>query len=216
MRRYAITVEAAGSLVVVTTPSGYANALAQAIDEAAHPAIAGTIAGDNTIFVAARDGISAQSLHDELAGLSPAGSGLHEPDRRRRLLGRARHELHPRVAEGGLVRLRRGRRRARRRRAGVRPRGVDRARAARPTPTTSSSSTARTRSPTSSARARSSRTRCTRASTRSSRRSRGRSSPRRSRRSRSTSAPRRSSTAAPGRATTSSASSSPSRRTTRA
>ena len=66
MRRYAITVEAAGSLVVVTTPSGYANALA--VDEAAHPAIAGTIAGDNTIFVAARDGISAQSLKDELAG----------------------------------------------------------------------------------------------------------------------------------------------------
>ena len=68
MRRYAITVEAAGTLVVVTTPSGYANALAQAIDEATHPAIAGTIAGDNTIFVAARDGISAQSLRDELAG----------------------------------------------------------------------------------------------------------------------------------------------------
>ncbi len=32
MRRYAITVEAAGSLVVVMTPSGYANALAQAMD----------------------------------------------------------------------------------------------------------------------------------------------------------------------------------------
>jgi transcriptional regulator of arginine metabolism len=68
MRRYAITVEAAGVLVVVTTPSGYANALAQAIDEAGHPAIAGTIAGDNTIFVAARDDVSAQALEDELAG----------------------------------------------------------------------------------------------------------------------------------------------------
>jgi transcriptional regulator of arginine metabolism len=68
MRRYAVTVEAAAGLVVVTTPSGYANALAQAIDEATHPAIAGTIAGDNTIFVAARDGVSAQSLRDELGG----------------------------------------------------------------------------------------------------------------------------------------------------
>jgi transcriptional regulator of arginine metabolism len=68
LRRYAMTVEAAGTLVVVTTPSGYANALAQAIDEATHPAIAGTIAGDNTIFVAARDGISAQALKEELAG----------------------------------------------------------------------------------------------------------------------------------------------------
>ena len=68
MRRYAITVEAAGPLVVLMTPSGYANALAQAMDEAGHPAIAGTIAGDNTIFVAARDGVSAGSLRDELAG----------------------------------------------------------------------------------------------------------------------------------------------------
>jgi transcriptional regulator of arginine metabolism len=68
MRRFAVGVEAAGSLVVLTTPSGYASALAQAVDEAAHPAIAGTIAGDNTIFVAARNGISAESLRDELAG----------------------------------------------------------------------------------------------------------------------------------------------------
>jgi transcriptional regulator of arginine metabolism len=68
MRRYAITVEVAGQLVVVTTPSGYANALAQAMDEAAHPAVAGTLAGDNTIFVAARDGVSAQALENELAG----------------------------------------------------------------------------------------------------------------------------------------------------
>lgn len=68
MRRYAITVEAAGQLVVVTTPSGYANALAQAIDEAAHHGIAGTIAGDNTIFVAARDGSTSKALELELAG----------------------------------------------------------------------------------------------------------------------------------------------------
>jgi transcriptional regulator of arginine metabolism len=68
MRRYALAVESAGPIVVLTTPSGYANALAQAIDEAVHPAIAGTIAGDNTIFVAARDGTPAGALRDELAG----------------------------------------------------------------------------------------------------------------------------------------------------
>ena len=68
MRRYAVGAEAAGTLVVLTTPSGYANALAQAIDEAGHPGVAGTIAGDNTIFVAARDGISAVVLRDELSG----------------------------------------------------------------------------------------------------------------------------------------------------
>jgi transcriptional regulator of arginine metabolism len=68
MRRYAIGIEAAGTLVVLTTPSGYANALAQAIDEAGHPGIAGTIAGDNTILVVARDGTPAAVLREELAG----------------------------------------------------------------------------------------------------------------------------------------------------
>ena len=68
MRRYAMAVEPAGSLVVVTTPSGYANALAQAVDEAAHPAIVGTVAGDNTIFVATRDNLAALTLRDELTG----------------------------------------------------------------------------------------------------------------------------------------------------
>ena len=67
MRRYATRVEHAGPLVVVTTPSGYASALAQAIDEGAHPGIAGTIAGDNTIFLAPRDGTSADALARELA-----------------------------------------------------------------------------------------------------------------------------------------------------
>jgi transcriptional regulator of arginine metabolism len=66
MRRYAIGAEAAGNLVVVGTPSGYANALAQAIDEAGHSGIAGTVAGDNTILVVARDGTPAAVLRDDL------------------------------------------------------------------------------------------------------------------------------------------------------
>jgi transcriptional regulator of arginine metabolism len=68
MRRYAVTAEAAGNLIVVTTPSGYANALAQAIDESRHPGIAGTVAGDNAILVVARDGTPAAVLRDELMG----------------------------------------------------------------------------------------------------------------------------------------------------
>jgi transcriptional regulator of arginine metabolism len=68
MRRYATAIEAAASLVVVTTPSGYASALAQALDEGRHPRIAGTLAGDNTIFLAPRDGVSPSELRDELAG----------------------------------------------------------------------------------------------------------------------------------------------------
>ncbi|MGH3130403.1 MAG: arginine repressor [Gaiellaceae bacterium] len=66
VRRFALSFETAGNLVVVTTPPGFASALAQAIDESAHPHVAGTIAGDNMIFVAARDGTSAARLRDEL------------------------------------------------------------------------------------------------------------------------------------------------------
>ena len=66
MRRYAIGLEIAGQLVIVKTPPGYASALAQAIDEGQHPGIAGTIAGDNTIFLAARDATGARSLGSEL------------------------------------------------------------------------------------------------------------------------------------------------------
>ena len=83
MRRYATGVEAASSgLVVVTTPSGYASALAQAIDEGGHPAIAGTLAGDNTIFIAAKDGTTARDLQAELAAHlvdGPADDALVRP-----------------------------------------------------------------------------------------------------------------------------------------
>ena len=68
MRRYAIGLETTASLVVLTTPSGYASALAQAIDEGRHPKIAGTLAGDNTIFVAPREGVRPAELREELAG----------------------------------------------------------------------------------------------------------------------------------------------------
>ena len=76
MRRYAVSVEATGNILVVTTPSGYANALAQAIDENAHPGIAGTIAGDNAIFIAAREGTTAAALRDELRRTSSGRSGV--------------------------------------------------------------------------------------------------------------------------------------------
>ena len=66
MRRWALSVEASGNLVLVLTPSGYANALAQVMDEAVHPHILGTVAGDNTILVVAREGVSGAALRDEL------------------------------------------------------------------------------------------------------------------------------------------------------
>jgi len=66
LRRWATSIEATGNLVVVMTPSGHANALAQAFDDALLPEIAGCIAGDNTIFLAAREGMSGADLVDQL------------------------------------------------------------------------------------------------------------------------------------------------------
>ncbi len=66
LRRWTTRITSTGNLVVVTTPPGYANALARAIDEAALPDVAGTIAGDDTIFVAAREGIPGSDLAREL------------------------------------------------------------------------------------------------------------------------------------------------------
>ncbi len=51
-----------GELLVIHTPRGFAAALADAIDEAGLPEVAGTVAGDNTIFVAVREGSSAAEL----------------------------------------------------------------------------------------------------------------------------------------------------------
>ena len=66
LRRWALGFEASGNLVVVTTPSGYASTLSQAMDEAGHPGIAGTIAGDNTILVVAREGLAGAELRETL------------------------------------------------------------------------------------------------------------------------------------------------------
>jgi transcriptional regulator of arginine metabolism len=43
-------------LLVLHTPPGEANRVAVAIDRLAWPEVVGTIAGDDTIFVAVRDG----------------------------------------------------------------------------------------------------------------------------------------------------------------
>jgi transcriptional regulator of arginine metabolism len=66
LRRSATNLVAAANLVVIHTPPGNASVLASAIDRAALPDVAGTIAGDDTIFVAPRDGLSAAELAEQL------------------------------------------------------------------------------------------------------------------------------------------------------
>ena len=66
LTRWALTVEASGNLVVMTTPYGYASALAQAVDVARHPHIAGTIAGENTVLLVSREPLTGAELAEEL------------------------------------------------------------------------------------------------------------------------------------------------------
>ena len=66
LARWALTVEPSGNLVVVTTPYGYAQALAQAIDVAHHPHIAGTVAGENTVLLISREPTTGAELADEI------------------------------------------------------------------------------------------------------------------------------------------------------
>ena len=72
LRTWALDFAPTGQLLVIQTPRGFAAALADAIDDARLPEVAGTVAGDNTIFVAVRNGGGAAELADELARLGSA------------------------------------------------------------------------------------------------------------------------------------------------
>jgi transcriptional regulator of arginine metabolism len=61
-----LAVQAAGALVIVKTPPAGAHPVARAIDEAALDGVAGTIAGDDTIFVATPDAASARRVERRL------------------------------------------------------------------------------------------------------------------------------------------------------
>jgi transcriptional regulator of arginine metabolism len=72
--RWALNLEPSGNLVVVLTPHGYASALAEAIDVARHPHIAGTIAGENTVLLISREPLTGAQLVEELQAQSMRGA----------------------------------------------------------------------------------------------------------------------------------------------
>jgi transcriptional regulator of arginine metabolism len=59
VREWVISVEAAGNLLVIRTPPGSAHLVGLALDQARLEEVAGTISGDDTLFVALRDGVEA-------------------------------------------------------------------------------------------------------------------------------------------------------------
>ncbi|HEY1146676.1 arginine repressor [Allosphingosinicella humi] len=64
------SVEHAGNLIVLKTPPGSAQIVAFAIDHANLEEIAGTISGDDTLFLAVRDGIDVAALAQRIRTLS--------------------------------------------------------------------------------------------------------------------------------------------------
>jgi transcriptional regulator of arginine metabolism len=75
LREWVLGVATAGNLVVLKTPPAAAHPVARALDEAEVEGVVGTIAGDDTIFLAVATGAIAQRLARRLAaGLLPSRS----------------------------------------------------------------------------------------------------------------------------------------------
>lgn len=64
------SVEAAGNLIVMKTPPGSAHLVALALDQSDLPEIAGTVSGDDTLFLAVRDGVTIDTLANRFRSLS--------------------------------------------------------------------------------------------------------------------------------------------------
>ena len=67
LRELLTGVDASGNIAVLRTPPGAAHFLASALDRAGLTDVVGTIAGDDTIFVVARDVTGGKALADKLA-----------------------------------------------------------------------------------------------------------------------------------------------------
>ncbi len=72
LRDHLQTAQTAGTLVVLRTAPGHAQALAVVIDAVRLPEVVGTLAGDDTLFMATKSNTAAESLTEtlsEMAGL---------------------------------------------------------------------------------------------------------------------------------------------------
>jgi len=75
-----VTAEASANLVVLRTPPGAAQFLASAIDQSVIPAILGTIAGDDTVLVVARDPHGAARLCRRFLAMAARGEDARGED----------------------------------------------------------------------------------------------------------------------------------------
>ena len=69
IREFALDIEVAQNIVVVKTGNGHASTVSQALDEAGWPECIGSIAGENTVFVAVRSPRDGRKLGHRLREL---------------------------------------------------------------------------------------------------------------------------------------------------
>ena len=72
LEEFALSFTRAEHLVVIRTPPGAASALAEGLDRVGLADVAGTIAGDNTILVVGREGVTARSVERALIQIMEA------------------------------------------------------------------------------------------------------------------------------------------------
>jgi len=75
LEEFVVGMQASGNMVVIHTPPGAAQAVARSLDEAETDDVIGTVAGDDTILVVAREGVSGQTLLRRLESLAAREAG---------------------------------------------------------------------------------------------------------------------------------------------
>ena len=75
-----VTAEASGPLVVLRTPPGGAQFLASAIDHSVLPGVLGTIAGDDTVLIIARDPDSGPTVAQRFIDLAAGRDSARDKD----------------------------------------------------------------------------------------------------------------------------------------
>ena len=74
LAEWVLSIEPAGNLLVIKTPPGSAHLVGLALDQAKLDEVAGTICGDDTLFVALKDGIVAGIMANRFRKLSQGES----------------------------------------------------------------------------------------------------------------------------------------------
>jgi transcriptional regulator of arginine metabolism len=74
LAEWVLSIEAAGNLLVIRTPPGSAHLVGLALDQAKLEEVAGTISGDDTLFVALKDGAEAGAIANRFRKLAQESS----------------------------------------------------------------------------------------------------------------------------------------------